>query len=230
MQSVKKSWMEVTIKEFKEIKEITNSNKSEMDKSIEIAAVLSGLEVDDIEELAIIDLNKLIKSIEFISQPINRVNMSNTIVINSVLFSINKNISTLTVSQYLNLIEYSKDFEKNIHNILGIFVRPCKVNKSLFGTTKYKIIDVDDAENAEYIRENMSIVYCNELMLFFSEVYNSLIKYTLNLMKMMRMRMLIRMRIRRFFKLPVQKEIWDGLDVLMQFQKKLEEVGQIHTK
>ena len=230
MKYSKKSWMDVTINQFKDIKEILLLDSNDLDKSIQIIALLNNVDVDDIESLPIVDLNNLIKSIEFISQPITTINVPNTLLINGVLFSVNKNISTLTVSQYLNLIEYSKDFNANLHNILSIFIRPCMVTKSVLGKNSITLLPVDDSENADYLLNNMSIVYANGLMLFFSEVYRTLINYILRGMKMTMSRLTLRMKVRRMLGLAPNQVLLDGLDALMLFQKKLEEVGMLSMK
>lgn len=123
---IPKDWNGVSIDQWKEMVEVAQEEGlSPIDLNIEFISILSGIEVDDILALPLGELGKINKEIEFIGtapEPAKDVKKSYKIA--GKKYNVFKNLGEIQTSQYLDFQNYSRDMDKNIGEILAVFLIP----------------------------------------------------------------------------------------------------------
>lgn len=158
---VKKSWAEVSIKDYKRIEEICKRElDSELEKDIAVLAVLSGVDEDTIYSLPIIELRGLIDQIKWLSEDYDfpKEWKTNKLKIDGEEYIINPNINTFTVAQYADFQVIYPKKEDNMGRFLSIFIIPRgkKYNEGY-----------DPIELADRLEEVLTINDWNRICFFF---------------------------------------------------------------
>lgn len=158
---VKKSWAEVSIKDYKRIEQICKRElDSELEKDIAVLAVLSGVDEDTIYSLPIIELRGLIDQIKWLSEDYDFPKEWNTnkLKIDGEEYIINPNINTFTVAQYADFQIFYDKKEEHMGRFLSIFIIP--------RGKKYND-GYDPTVLAERLEEVLSINDWNRICFFF---------------------------------------------------------------
>jgi hypothetical protein len=152
------SWKDVTIKQFIELAKVKAKSEDEIDMTVEIISVMSGLERQKIAQLGLSDLKKLFTALTFLDSPIPD-QCQQRIKVKGVVYYSDFTIENFTAGQYIDLKHFIKgdDVIANIHNILAIFFLP--VGK------KYN--EKPHAEVAEDFLNEVSISVAYPVALFF---------------------------------------------------------------
>lgn len=122
------SWDDVTVHEFQKIQTLLNSDMMDVTKSINIIALLLGVDVDTVEEFPISEFNKLQSEIMFISKAIVKPE-DTEIIIDDVEYIFKSDFgSDLTVGESISLEMLNKSVKGNdtssiISETLCIFLR-----------------------------------------------------------------------------------------------------------
>lgn len=123
----KRSWEDVSINEFYEIQDILASDSPDLDKEVQVLAVLCECTPDDIFDLPMNEVNELTGSIGWIKD-FNFKKKWNIkkLTIAGQQYNVCFNLQDMTVSQYIDFQAFwSKDDLKTyIGNILAIFLIP----------------------------------------------------------------------------------------------------------
>lgn len=126
-QKIKKSWKDVTIKEYNDICGILKREQdSELEKQIAVAAIIYGKSEKEMYDLDVAALRKVLADIEWINKPFkfdlrwkhNKLN------INGKKCKVIQNIESLPVSAYLDFQNYWDKRDENIGNVLACFIIP----------------------------------------------------------------------------------------------------------
>jgi len=125
-----KSWSEIDVLQFKEIRELYTIPEV-FNREIEILAVLADVSSEDLEDLDIEDVSALIKEIKFVnSEPSKHYKHQ----VNDYYI---KPLDKLTIGEYIDLEFYfSKDYNKHIGHIASIVYRQKTINE--WGVTIYE--------------------------------------------------------------------------------------------
>lgn len=222
--NLKSSWDDITIKEHFEIRDISNSLMlKDIEKSNNIVSILSGVDLDIIESIPFRDMIKVFEKTKFLNDKIHIIKVPDSIIISGLTFLINKEISKMTATEYIDFCELAKDGEKNIHIILSLFIKPAEYKKTFYGKKLIPIKNYDLEEHQKFIYNNLNIVLAQSLMIFFSKVLKNLIDYTKTYLELKIKRITMREKLR--MKLGLKPKINTvGLDLLIESQKKLTEL------
>lgn len=150
-----KSWNDVTIADFIQISQILKIE----DEIWRVAELIKYINCID-EELTIEQFNRLRPSVSFMAEPINKqAKIENVYVIGETKYILSKDLSKLTVAQYIDYTNYSQndnEYDK-LSNIMSVLLIP----------QGHKYNDGYDIEKVKAeIENNMSIVDCFSIVFF----------------------------------------------------------------
>lgn len=124
---MKKSWKEVSIKEYKEIEEITKREyDSPLEKDIAICAVLNGMNEDAMYELTVPELRNMIAQLDWMKKPFDfdKNWHPKKMTINGTKCKVFQSIESLSVAQYLDFETLWDKRDENMGKILSVFIVP----------------------------------------------------------------------------------------------------------
>lgn len=213
------NWLDMKINQFYEYNKVISKYKNDnIDLNLNIYSLFSGIDVYELENMPYYKLQSMLKKINWVNSSIPKIR-AGEVVVKNILFK-PKLISDITTSEYLDFIEYSKE-DNNIHLILSLFLKPVKkVRKGL--VIRYEELDYTREEVQEILLEDMSIVYANSFIVFFSTILNRLIMYLTQILRTKMTHKKIKMRIQRLLRQEVDGA---GLSALTELLKQLEELG-----
>jgi len=241
IQFYKDNWSKISINDYFKIKDVLDNDDDLLDKNISILSIVTNYSIDELESMSFYKLNKLFTNIDFINKEIKQIKIPDIIKLDNRLYvidnngcqfeyiNINKEINKLTITEYINFNELAND-PKNIHRILSIFMRPIKYKRNIFGKNEVINIEYNEEDFIDFIYNNINIVLANSLMVFFSQVLNRLINYIKISLDTEMKKMKIMMIAEKWKNKILRRNIpinGDGLDVLIELQKILTEVGMM---
>ena len=125
-----KSWSEIDVLQFKEIRELYTITEV-FNREIEILAIVADVSSEELEDLDIEEVTAMINEIKFVnSEPSKQYKHQ----VNDYHF---KPLDKLTIGEYIDLEFYfSKDYNQHIAHIASIFYRQKSTNE--WGVTIYE--------------------------------------------------------------------------------------------
>jgi hypothetical protein len=128
--SLPKSWSEIDVLQFKEIRELYTITEV-FNREIEILAIVADVSSEELEDLDIEEVTAMINEIKFVnSEPSKQYKHQ----VNDYHF---KPLDKLTIGEYIDLEFYfSKDYNQNIGHIASIMYRQKSTNE--WGVTVYE--------------------------------------------------------------------------------------------
>lgn len=168
------SYDKLSIKKYKEIREIIESDMGDAQTKIEIVSVLTDMHPDDIEDLPIGTFNTLLQSTGFLMEEPKKRMVATVYKIGGYELDVLMNLNKMTVAQYIDYQNYVRSIDDNLSQIISVFLIP-KGKKYCEG---YDVLDVQKT-----IEENMSILDALSLSAFFLLLYQSLTKSTVTCLK-----------------------------------------------
>jgi len=119
------SWKEVTVRQFIELTKVKDLGFDELDTSLRIISILTG--VDDIElvNISLTDLKKLMNAIKFIdnhdSEPLEDFSLK----LDGNRYRIEWDATKLIAGEYIDIQSYiDKGAHENIHKIMATYLKP----------------------------------------------------------------------------------------------------------
>lgn len=217
------NWLDMSVNQFYEYTKIIAKYEDDIDLNLNLYSLFSGIGVDELEATPYYKLQAKLAKMAWVNSKMPKVKVGD-IEIKGVLFR-PATISELTTSEYLDFIEYSK-MPDNIHLILSLFLKPVnKVRRGL--NVRYENLDYTRDEVAAMILDDLSIVYANSYLVFFSLVLNKSIKLLTQTLRTKMTHLKIKMKVRSLLGL---KEVdGSGLNALTMLLKQLEELGNKST-
>jgi hypothetical protein len=126
---IKKSWSEITVSDFFEIRAIqTNEKIHEFDKRIKLLAFLSGKEDHYFDSFPLREVTDLYNTLTFIDQKPSAL-LKEYYQIGKVKYQLIPRIENLTYGQLMDLNLYNKNIDldlDNIHRTLSVVLMPVK--------------------------------------------------------------------------------------------------------
>ena len=176
------NYNKLTIGKYLELVEIIDDDTlADIDKNVELIALLDDKEVDMIYDLPLAEFNEKIQKTAFLYEEPKPLQVSTVYKLGDMELEACLNINDLTTAQFIDYQTYVKDKNKMVE-LLSVFLVPKghKYNK-----------DYDVFEVQKIIRDNMPITQAMGLSDFFLLLYKSLLKASLisstrKLKKMMR--------------------------------------------
>jgi hypothetical protein len=170
---VPETWADVSLKTYQKY----NSRISNLEDEDEIVlgsiSALCNIPIDIIKRLKVKDIKTLYKRLsKLISVPVNK-EVFDKIEIKGVKYGFHPNLDELTMGEFVDLEEQTKDGVDGFHNVLAILYRPITEEKG----SKYNIEPYNEShiKNASLFQE-LSIDVVNGVMVFFYRLGNKFIK------------------------------------------------------
>lgn len=168
-----KSWDEISLSKYNDIKEILNDNSTEeLEKYLQLLSVLSDSDIDEIYNLLLPEVQKLISELKFINtMPKKRIPSVNY-VINCKKYVLVTDMKKVITAQYIDYQNYLKmtDNPKQMAMLMSCFLLP----------EGKKYGDYDAEEVIDDIYNYLSIVEVSSVCFFFQLLYQSLTKAILS--------------------------------------------------
>ena len=173
MELKKKSFKDINLKDYKKIVEINNRElDSNLEKDIAVLSVLLGVEESEVYNLSIVELRSLIEQINWVYEydfkPTGK--LVNKLKIDGIEYTVNPDINSFTVSQYMDFQNFWDKRNERMGNLLAVFVIP-KGKKYNEG---YDVIEL-----ADRLEEIFTLDDWNNVCFFFLKNYLTSIKASL---------------------------------------------------
>ena len=165
--NVPTSWSEISLEVMDKIAEISNNkNYTDEQRETEFIKLLTGLSDTDIDNMNIVDYQKILASLKFLNQPISKVLPSSSIILNGKTYNVLLYPSRMTAAQFLDYKTImSSDMKHKTARLIACFVVP---EGSEYADESY---NHDDVVNDIY--KYMSIEYAYGLTFFFESQYKA---------------------------------------------------------
>lgn len=170
--NIKRSWKEITVREYIIISNILQSEYFEEDQKIErLILALTDLSSVELGQLKTSEYTKIVSTLKFIKELPELKTVPTSLTIKDKKFVVDTKLSEIVSGQYLmlqNIMKGDNSFEDRLKQVLAVFIRPkdCKWG------------EYDFEENAEFLYQNLSIEIGYGLAVFFSTIANKLLKVT----------------------------------------------------
>lgn len=176
-----KSWRDVSINEFYEIKDISEDETlTEYDKTVSLTAYVNQMDEQDVWNLPITKFKQLQKEREWMQEfKFDTKKSFKKITINNNKYTVDVNLQHFNVAQYIDFQTYwpmRDNMRDVIGNILAIFIIP----KGHSYNEGYDIAEVIDD-----IKSSIDIMTANEILFFFLSSYQTLMKVSVSYLKWM---------------------------------------------
>ena len=157
----------LTINKYYELVDILNNvEANEYEKNTAILSVLTDIDEDDLMNLKLSEFNELMQNTAFLNKaPGNKIIASKYKIGDYTLIP-QTDLSNITVTQFLDYQVYVKDVDKNLVNILSVFLIP-------EGKEYNKDYDINKVRDE--IENNLSIVDAMSLSAFFLSLFKALL-------------------------------------------------------
>ena len=165
--NVPTSWSEISLETMDKIAEISNNSiYTDEQRETEFIKLLTGITDDDIDNMNIVDYQKILNSLKFLNQPISKVLPKDSIELNNKTYSVLLYPSRMTAAQFLDYKTImSSDMNHKTARLIACFVVP---KGAKYADESY---NPDDVVNDIY--KYMSIEYAYGLTFFFESQYKA---------------------------------------------------------
>ena len=165
--NVPTSWSEISLETMDKIAEISNnSSYTDEQRETEFIKLLTGITDDDIDNMNIVDYQKILNSLNFLNQPISKVLPKDSIELNNKTYNVLLYPSRMTAAQFLDYKTIlGNDMTHKTARLIACFVVP---EGSKYADDSY---NPDDVVNDIY--KYMSIEYAYGLTFFFESQYKA---------------------------------------------------------
>lgn len=173
--TIKKSWRDVSINEYYDLKERLEECSEPTDEAIVKIAFINNMDEDEVWDLSIDKFRELqVESLWMDEFNISGDIKFKNIEINGSKYSIDTNLQHFTVAQYIDFQTFyskRKNNERVLGNILSCFIIP---------KGKKYASDYDITEVISEINSSLDIMTANEILFFFLKQYLILMRATAN--------------------------------------------------
>lgn len=171
------NYNKLTIGKYQEVLEAIRDYEDEHERNTALIAVLSDQEPDEVLNLSLSEYKARVDGLRFLLEEPVQAPIKNRYRIGNMELDLCADLSKLTAGQYIDYQTFIKDVEKNMVELLSVFLIP----------KGKKYGDYDMGEVHEAIRENLSICDALGLSAFFLALSQALIESTLtSLIRMMK--------------------------------------------
>lgn len=164
-----KSWNDITVDVFDKIKKINPNVYDDFDAlnaNVELISILCDVDEDVISNLTCNEFTKLLNETTWVND-VPKIDIKDKYIINGKKYRLFLELKQMSMSQYIDFQQLSKDSEKNFKQLLACFLIPEPFKKYGDG---YDVVDVINDVG------KMSICDAKSIMVFFSLQFQSLTK------------------------------------------------------
>lgn len=145
-------WKDITIAEYQRYLQISKSNRRTRDN--EIISLFCKIDKELIKKLKLKDKKILVDKINKFVNSKNETSLEKRIKFNGKKYGFIPNLSKITTGEFVDIEEYGKDINKNLHRIMSVLYREIdKTSGKLYNVKSY---DPDEIEIDKFKRLPMS--------------------------------------------------------------------------
>lgn len=145
-------WKDITIAEYQRYLQIAKSNRRTRDN--EIISLFCKIDKELIKKLKLKDKKILVDKINKFVNSKNETSLEKRIKFNGKKYGFIPNLSKITTGEFIDIEEYGKDINKNLHRIMSVLYREIdKTSGKLYNVKSY---DPDEIEIDKFKRLPMS--------------------------------------------------------------------------
>lgn len=122
--TIKNSWDSVTWKEYEQIEQIINADIPSDYKAVHLISVLSGLDVETIEELPISQIQKIMPALEFLKTEPETHNHKFEYTVNGREYIFRGMLDEISTAQYIDYRTYMSEENKDVVKLFSCFLIP----------------------------------------------------------------------------------------------------------
>ena len=161
------TWNDITLDQFIKIQDIVKSDMEDLDKTISIISIITGIE--NVDELPLTEFNKLVPLMSLLKTKIPQIKLKKEYVLNGTKYIVTDKIRNLTTGQYIDYtnICLNKITLDNINVVVSYLLIP-------EGKKYNKDYDIDKV--AEDVKMYMSMPDINAVADFFVNALKKLLK------------------------------------------------------
>lgn len=122
--TIKNSWDEITWREYEQIEQILNTDIPESYKSVHLLSILTGVPAEDIEDMPIATVQKLIPHLDFLyTEPETHAHQFEYTV-NDREYDFKGKLDEITTAQYIDYRSYMEEEDKDVVKLMSVFLIP----------------------------------------------------------------------------------------------------------
>ena len=145
-------WKDITIAEYQRYLQIAKSNRRTRDN--EIISLFCKIDKELIKKLKLKDKKVLVDKINKFVNSKNETSLEKRIKFNGKKYGFIPNLSKITTGEFVDIEEYGKDINKNLHRIMSVLYREIdKTSGKLYNVKSY---DPDEIEIDKFKKLPMS--------------------------------------------------------------------------
>jgi len=141
-------WKDITIAEFQRYLQIANTKRKTRDD--EIISLFCKIDKELIKKLKLKDKKVLVDKINKFVNSKNETSLEKRIKFNGKKYGFIPNLSKITTGEFVDIEEYGKDINKNLHRIMSVLYREIdKTSGKLYNVKSYNPdeIEIDKQDN-----------------------------------------------------------------------------------
>ena len=145
-------WKDITIAEYQRYLQIAKSNRRTRDN--EIISLFCKIDKELLKKLKLKDKKVLVNKINKFVNSKNETSLEKRIKFNGKKYGFIPNLSKITTGEFVDIEEYGKDINKNLHRIMSVLYREIdKTSGKLYNVKSY---DPDEIEIDKFKKLPMS--------------------------------------------------------------------------
>lgn len=121
---IKNSWDSISWKEYEQIEQILNADIPSDFKAMSLISVLTGLSMDEIENLPITEFNKLLKAIEFLQKEPKTRTHKFEYKVNDREYVFKGDVNDISTAQYIDYRTYMGEEDRDVVKLFSCFLIP----------------------------------------------------------------------------------------------------------
>ena len=140
-------WRDITIETYQKYFDIVESRKKEEEKELDILSLLCNLEKDIIKKIGVKQKQELLFKLSvFINKRLPK-KLKKRIKFNGKNYGFIPNLSKITTGEFVDIEDYCKDTNKNLHKMMAVLYREIENQKGdLYNIKAYNPNEVNEQE------------------------------------------------------------------------------------
>lgn len=122
--TIKNNWDEITWREYEQLEQILNTDIPSDYKSVHLIAVLTGLSVEEIENLPITTVQRLMPHLDFLYTEPETHTHKFEYTINGRVYDFKGKLDEITTAQYIDYRSYMEEENKDVVKLMSVFMIP----------------------------------------------------------------------------------------------------------